>query len=109
MPEAYKILSQRKPPVGVRDDMYIVPSGASAVISTFSACNVSGVADTFSVSFAPAGSAHDDSQLFYSSLPLEAHDTFVATIGATLQAGDIMRVNSSGGHVAFSAFGTEVT
>lgn len=109
MAEQLTYLCQRQPAAGVRDDAYTVPSGSSVVVSSILAANVGGIADTYSISIARAGAAHASSQVLYSGLPLSASDTFAATLGVTLQAGDVLRVLSSGGHVAFHAFGSVIS
>ena len=109
MAESLTYLCQRQPSALVRDDAYTVPLGASVVVSSILASNVGGVADSWSISIARGGAAHASSQILYSGLPLAASDTFAATLGVTLQAGDVLRVMSVGGHVAFHAFGSVLT
>ena len=109
MAESLTYLCQRQPAAMVRDDAYIVPAGSSVVVSSILAANVGGSADTWSISIARGGAAHASSQVLYSGLPLAASDTFAATLGVTLQAGDVLRVMSTGGRVAFHAFGSVIS
>jgi hypothetical protein len=106
--EAQKILGQSAPVAGVLTDAYVAPS--AAVVSSITVCNRDASSDTtFRVSVAKAGAADDPKQYIYHELPLFAADTFIATIGITLAASDVVRVYTSGASVSFNLFGVEVT
>lgn len=108
MAEAQKILGQSAPAANTLADCYTAP--ARAVISSFTACNQSKTQDAqFRLAVAQGGAADDAKQYIYYDLPLFAADTFIATVGITLAAGDVVRVLSDTGLVSFNLFGVEVT
>jgi hypothetical protein len=108
MAEAQRILGQAAPAAGVLTDLYTAPS--RAVVSSVTVCNRSGVNDTlFRLSVASGGAADSPEQYVYYDLPLLAADTFIATVGITLAAGDVVRCQSASGEVSFNLFGVEIT
>ena len=108
MAEAQKVLGQSAPAAGALTACYTAPS--KAVVSSFTACNRSAANDALiRMSVAVAGAADDPKQYVYYDLPLFAVDTFIATIGITLSAGDVLRAYSSTGEVSFNFFGVEIT
>lgn len=108
MAETQKVLGQSSPAAGVLTDTYTAPS--KAVVSSVVACNRSSIDDTlFRVSVAVAGAGDAAAQYIYYDLPLLAADTFIATVGITLGAGDVVRCYSASGEVSFNLFGVEVT
>ena len=108
MAEAQKILGQSAPAANTLTDCYTAPS--RAVVSSFTACNQSASSDALiRMSVARAGASDSVEQYIYYGLPLFSSDTFIATIGITLAAGDVVRVWSNTGLVSFSLFGVEVT
>ncbi len=109
MPSALKVLGQAKPAAGVLTDLDVVPAATAHVVSSLVICNQDSVADTFRVSVAVAGAADDPEQYLYFDEPVPANDTFVATIGITLAATDVLRVESANGDCSFNAFGTAET
>lgn len=108
MAEAQKVLGQSSPVAGVLTDTYVAPS--KAVVSSITACNRDGANDTLiRISVAVAGAGDAAKQYLYYDLPLLAADTFIATIGITLAATDVVRCYSANGSVSFSLFGVEIT
>ncbi len=108
MAEAQKVLGQSAPAAGVLTDTYTAPS--AAVCSSIACCNRSGSNDTLiRISVAVGGVADITKQYLYFDLPLFAADTFIATIGITLAAGDVVRCYSANGLVSFNLFGVEIT
>jgi len=45
----------------------------------------------------------------YYDLPIEANDTFTATIGMTLATTDVVKVYAGTANVSFNLYGTEIT
>lgn len=103
----YKVLSQTNPAATTLTDSYTAP--IQSVVSSISVCNTSGAARTFRVSVAIAGAADTTAQYIYFDEPIPAAETFMATVGVTLSATDVVRVYASGTGVAFNLFGTQVT
>jgi hypothetical protein len=91
--------------------LYTVPSGTSTVVSSISICNTGAGIETFKIRIQKAFSTNlfaDKADYLYYDLPLKSGDTFIATIGATLSASDIIYVSSSSRQVQFMAFGSEI-
>ena len=107
MSETQKILAQSAPAAGILTAAYTAPR--KAVISSLVMCNRGAAQTTVRVSCAEDGAADDSKQYVYYDLPLPANDTFIATIGMTLGADDVVRVYSASGEVSFNLFGVEVT
>lgn len=98
---------QINPPAGVLTDFYTA-SGAT-VVSTLMICNTGGSSATFSVSIAVGGASDTLSQYIYSGVSIPAKNTFAATLGVSLNSGDIVRVLASSPLLAFSLFGVRVS
>lgn len=93
---------------------YTVPGATTAVISSIVICNHSTtVSDLVRVSISVAGAADSAKQYIYggitgNGLGLMPNDTFVAQLGITLGAADIIRVYSTNGTSSFNIFGSEI-
>lgn len=109
MVDTRKVLAQSKPAAGVLTDIYTVAALTSAIVSSIVICNRAPYGCTFSLSVAVAGAGDEEKQYLYYELPIEANDTFTATIGMTLDAADVVRGYSDYGNVAFNLFGMEST
>jgi hypothetical protein len=108
MKESLKILGQVMPAAVTSTALYTVPTGKSASVSSIMICST--VQDvTVRVSVAIAGESLSTKQYIYYDLPITASDTFVATVGISLSAGDVVRVYTSAPYVTFNMFGVEVT
>lgn len=104
-----KVLAQSFPAIAALTDAYTVPANSRAVVSTLKVCNQAPTKATYRVSVAVAGVADATKQYLYYDAPIAANDTFSATEGWTLSAGDVVRVRSSNGQCSFNLFGDEVT
>lgn len=110
MSESLKVLAQLVPASTTLSDLYIVPVATSTSASSIVICNQNGSAITlFRVSIAIGGTSDDPKQYIYYDLALGNNDTFIATIGLSLGAGDVVRIQSSIDNVSFNLFGVEVT
>jgi len=109
MAEAYKVLGQSAPTAATSTDLYTVAAATETIVSSVVVCNRSATATTFRVSVAPDGAALADSQYLYYDTDIPAYDTFVATLGLTLDATDKVRVYATLATVSFSLFGMEIT
>ena len=103
-----KVLSQTRPSGASLTDSYTVPAATSTVISSLTVVETSGAADTFRISVAVAGAVDGLVQYIYYDLPITANDTFIATVGITLAATDVIRVYSANGTCSFNFFGEEI-
>jgi hypothetical protein len=88
--------------------LYTVPTGKTAVISSLMICNRGGSKIAFRIAHVdgPIGSLANEDYVYY-ELQLNAHDSFVATIGMTMSAGDTIVVRSDSINVNFIAWGSE--
>lgn len=109
MVDTLKVLGQSIPLTGVLTNLYTVPNGAQTSISSLVVCNQSNVGSSFNITVAIGGAADTAAQYLYFEQPIGIGDTFVATIGISLAAGDIIRCLSSTGSVSFNLFGVELS
>lgn len=109
MADILKILGQSNPLAATLTDLYTVPSGRSVASSSVVIANRSATATTFRVSVAPAGAADSDEQYLYYDISIPGNDSFVATIGMTLEATDVVRVRATLATLSFNLFGLETT
>jgi hypothetical protein len=109
MAETLKVLGQAAPSLGVLADLYEVPAATSATASSLTVCNRGGAATTFRVTVAVGSAADEEKQALYYDLSIPANDTFIATVGLTLGAGDVVRCWSANGALTFQLFGVEVS
>lgn len=110
MAETLRVLAQITPSANSLTALYTVPTLTSATISSILICNQNSSGSViFRISVAISGAADDPKQYLYYDLPLSSNDTFIATIGVSLAAGDIVRVRADTTNVSFNVFGVEVT
>lgn len=109
MPSVPKVLGQSAPAAASQVDLYTVPTLSSAVSSSLTACNTNTVGTQVTVRVSRGGAVDDPSQSVYNMVSVVPNETFTATIGMTLSAGDKVRVTSSQSGCAFTLFGTENT
>jgi hypothetical protein len=109
MPTLYKVLGQVSPSATTETALYTVPAATSAVASSVIVCNRSAVLSTFRISIAVAGASTATKDYIYYDLPIGANDTFIATIGVTLAATDVVRVYASNTNLSFSLYGSEIS
>ncbi len=104
----YKVLGQAAPAAATLTDVYTVPSGNSAVISTVTVCNQNLFNTTFSIAVRPGNAAIESKHYisFNSVIPLV--DTVSLTLGITLASTDVVSVSSLDGNVSFNLFGSEI-
>ncbi len=109
MATAYKVLGQVEAAATTEATLYTVPSATQAVCSTLSVCNRATASATFRVRIKINNAADADAQFVCFDAPIAAKDTLLLTFGATLGAGDVVRVYSSNADTAFQLFGSEIT
>jgi len=110
MATAYKVLGQSAPTDTNNANLYTVPTGTQAVVSTINVANVSAAAATFRIYIRIAGATAADSNALAKDITLAANSVYSATQGVTLGAGDIITVRSgTGSAITFQAFGSEVS
>lgn len=106
MPITYKVLgSIDASSAGVSTLLYTVPSVTSAVISSLTVCNRNATDTSFRVGIgdaAPAG-------YLYYDVVIPGNDTFVATLGITLDSAKSIYVYAATTGLSFNLFGSEIT
>lgn len=107
MADTLKILGQVSAAAITTTALYTVPDGRSAIVNTFTVCNRSAIAATFRLSFDQGGTGTTNKDYVYYDLGLDGNDSFTATVGYTLAAGDVVKVYASTANLSFSAFGLE--
>lgn len=109
MATTIKVLGQSNPSAATLTTMYTVPLATEAVGSSIVVCNRDAVATTFRVAVSPAGAGISDEQYLYYDVDINGNDTFIATIGITLEASSIVRVYATLATLSFNLFGQEIT
>jgi len=107
--DLFKVLAQIIPAMGTLTDAYTVPADKAAVISSIIVANEASSSTVFRISIAVAGAADDLKQYIYYDVLLLQNRTFIATVGLTLGAADVIRVQSANGNVAFNISGDELS
>jgi hypothetical protein len=107
MAETFKVLGQAAP-ASTQAVLYQVPAGTSTTISSIVVCNQASSVGTFSVRVNIANAADGNAQLLFASQSIDGNATFVATLGITLGALDVIKVTPSSSTMSFNLFGVEV-
>ena len=102
-----KILGQSAPLATTLTALYTVPGATNATVSSVTVCNTSATPTTFRISVAPAGAGDALSQYLFYDVTIPGNDSFIATVGLTLEATDVIRVYATLATLSFSAFGIE--
>jgi hypothetical protein len=106
---SYKVLGQEIPAAGANVNLYTVPAGTSAIISTVNVCNQTTSNVTFRLSIRPAGVTGTSKHFIVYDSPLPAQDTMALSLGMSLGNTDVITAFSYQGNVSFAVFGTEIT
>ena len=109
MPTLRKVLGQVAPAATTDTTLYTVPASTSTVASSLVVANRGVVGGFFRVAVRPAGAALAPQHYLYYDVEIPANDTFIATIGLTLAAADVVTVRSTVATVSFNLFGEEVS
>jgi hypothetical protein len=92
---------------GAAVDLYTVPTGKEAVISTIAISNPTTSATRYRVAVVPSGETLAVKNWIAFDIPISANTTTTLTLGITLAAGDKIKVSNDTGNVSFTAFGSE--
>ena len=109
MATAYKVLGQSAPSATTATALYTVPSATEAVISTLAVCNRGTANGTFRVSVRPNGASLANQHYIVYDATVAAKDSLFFTIGATMDATDVLEVYASTGDFSFNAYGSEIS
>jgi hypothetical protein len=102
----WSVLGQLNPAAGELTALYTVPAATEASVTSLVVCNAGGAA-TFRVSVAVNGAGDELKQYIYRDTPLGGNTTFVAELGLSLSAGDVVRVRPGSASLIFNLFGHE--
>lgn len=109
MATAYKVLGQSAPAATTATTLYTCPSATQTVISTISVCNRGSSSGTFRISVRPNGATLANQHYIAFDAAIAAKDTLFITVGATIDAADVVEVYASTADFSFNAFGSEIT
>jgi len=109
MPNTYKILGQSIPTANTFFDIYAVPSGANAVISTVNVCNITSGNVTFRLAARQGNATLTTRQYLVYDTAVPPQDSIGLSLGISLGAGDVLTAFSFQGNTTFNVFGTEIT
>lgn len=105
----YKVIAQLAPSATTLTTLYTVPSSTSTIVSTITVCNQSASPSAFRISVRVGGAVDNPKQYMYYDLAITGNNTFVATLGVTLAATDIISVYAGNSSMSFIVFGVEIT
>lgn len=105
---AYKILGQDAPAATTETILYTVPAATSTIVSSIVVCNRGTTLSYFRISVSKLGVATTSKDYIYYDVILAGNDTFIATVGITLAATDVVRVYASNANLSFSLYGSEI-
>ena len=109
MAEAYKVLAQSAPSATTDTDVYTVPSATEAVVSTIVMANRAATAGTFRIAVRPDGATIANEHYLAYDVPLAANDSTTLTLGVTMDAADVLTVQTSSADMSVNVFGTEIS
>ena len=104
-----KVLGQSNPSAATLTTLYTVPASTDAVCSSIVVCNRSATKTTFRVAVRPLGASISDEHYLFYDVEIRGNDTFVATIGITLEATDVVSVYATNATLSFNLFGQQNT
>ena len=107
---AYKVLGQVAAAATTAENLYSVPSGSSAVVSTIIVANRSTSARTYRLAVkSTTGTTLADSHYIAYDVTIPANDSTALTLGVTLSSGNvIVTYASAASSLTFTAFGSEL-
>ena len=110
MATVYKVLGRKASAATTMEELYVVPSSTSTVISTITVCNRSAAARTYRIIVKPAtGTALANEHYIAYDVSIAANDTTALTLGLTLATGNSIQVYASAADLTFQAFGSELS
>lgn len=109
MATAYKVLGQSAPSATTATTLYTCPASTQTVISTIAVCNRGASSGTFRIAVRPNGATLTNAHYIAFDAAIAARDTLFITVGATIDAADVIEVFASTADFSFNAFGSEIT
>lgn len=105
----YKILGQIDLPPTTDTLLYAVPALTETITSSLIVCNRNNATVTFRIAVVQGGGIITSKDYIYYNLKIAAFDTFIATVGLTLSAGDEVYAYADLNKLAISLYGSELT
>jgi hypothetical protein len=105
----YKRLGSTTVTANVDTTLYTVPALKEAIVSSLVVCNTSTGTGTFTVAITSSSSTPTTADYIYKSISITGNNTFIATTGFTMSAGNKIVVQASIATIVFSVFGSEIT
>lgn len=107
MADNYKVLGQSNPSAATLTTLYTVPASHEAIGSTIVVANRSSTATSFRIAVRPAGAGISDEHYIAYDVDIPGNDIYMATIGITLEATDVVSVYATLATLSFNLFGNE--
>lgn len=98
------VLAQANPLATTDTDLYTVPAGKEAIVSTIAICESAGTPTIYRVLLRANGDAATAAHRLIYGVPVDGNDTTFVTVGLALSAGDVITVWAGTGDVTFQAF-----
>lgn len=108
MATTYKVLGQSAPSATTNTDIYTVPAGTQAVISTISVCNRTQGELSFRIAVRPNGETLANKHYIAYDSKVSGQDSLFITVGVTADAGDVITVYSSTADISYNVYGSEI-
>lgn len=108
MATTYKVLGQVNPSATTATTLYTVPASTETVVSTITVANQAATAGTYRLAVRPDGESLAAKHYLAYDVSIPANSTHTYTIGATLNAADVITVYASSTSQSFNAFGSEI-
>lgn len=108
MATTYKVLGQSNPAATTATTLYTVPAATETVISTIVVCNQGASAGTYRIAIRPNGASLAKEHYIVYDASISANTTTAYTLGATVDASDVVTVYASNTDFSFAAFGSEI-
>ena len=103
----YKVLGQANLVTASNTDIYTVPAGRQAVISTVNVCNTNTSNSTFRLAVRPAGAALSSRHYLHFDTSVPALDSLNISLGITMGNTDVVTAETRLGNISISIFGSE--
>ena len=105
----YKIVGQAAPATTANVDLFTTASGHHNIVSSLVIANVTATAATARVYARIGGATAAVSNAIMYDVPIAANSTNAFTLGISLNAADVLTVQSgTGSALTFTAFGVEI-
>lgn len=108
MATTYKVLGQSAPSATTDTDVYTVPAGTQAIISTICVCNRTQGELNFRIAVRPNGAAISNQHYIAYDSKVSGQDSLFITVGITADAGDVITVYASSANLSFNVYGSEI-